>query len=97
MFEPTCQKACTTCFILKSLDQFYRCSGILRGECKECVIKKNIANQHKTKPWRNNKIDKEKRRKYQREYYANNKQRFAKYRSDFKDRHPNYYKEYYAL
>lgn len=96
MFEPTDKKCCTTCFVLKSIDDFYRCSGTLRGECKECVIKKNVQNQKKTKPWLN-KRDPDRRRKYQRDYYANNKEKFAKYRSNFKQKHPNYYKEYHAL
>lgn len=97
MFEPEDKKCCTTCFVPKPLDEFYRCSGILRGECKECVIKKNVAHQQKTKPWRNKKIDKMKKRKYHRDYYEKNKEKFLKYRTDFKQRHPNYYKEYYAL
>lgn len=97
MFEPSGKKCCTTCYILKEESEFYRCSGLLRGECKECVIKKNVAHQNKTKPWRSKTADKEKRRAYQRDYYAKNKDRFLKYRTDFKQRHPNYYKEYYAL
>lgn len=95
MFEPTDKKCCTSCFVLKSIDDFYRCSGTLRGECKECVIKKNVLNQQKTKPWR--RENKDKRRAYQRIYYAKNKEKFKKYRQDFKQRHPLYYKEYHAL
>jgi len=96
MFEPTGLRCCTSCFVRKEVDQFYRSGLILRGECKECLIKKNIVNQTKKKPWRNKK-DPEKKRAYQRDYYAKNKDKFKKYRDDFKRKHPRYYKEYHAL
>ena len=89
-------KVCSRCRKKKQAEKdFYLCSGKWRSECKECTIKRNVKYQRKIRSWEYRDVDNDGRRSYMREYYANNKEKFAKYRADFKERYPEYYKEYF--
>ncbi len=87
----TCAKCCQT----KEEESFYLSAGKRRSECKICTIRRNVRYQRKVKAWKNRETDQEARRNYMRKYYEDNKEKFAKYRSDFRLRHPEYYKKYY--
>ena len=88
-------KICSKCHKSKDLEnEFYLSSGNYRSECKNCTIKKNMKYQRKVKSWKFRSIDNDSTRTYMREYYSKNKEKFARYRAEFKLRHPDYYKEY---
>lgn len=92
------KKECTKCKKLKrKYRDFYICGLRLRSECKECTIKGNVAHQKETQAWRTRYPDDETRRKYMRTYYEKNKEKFAKYRHEFKLRNPAYYREYFKI
>lgn len=74
---------------------YYLCAGRWRSECKMCTIKRNVRYQKKTKAWKHRYVDDDARRLYMREYYAQNREKFAKYRAEFKERYPDYYKDYF--
>lgn len=88
-------KICARCLIEKPEEMFYFSSGKRRSECKSCTIRRNVRYQRKIRAWKNRETDCESRRTYMRQYYENHKEKFAKYRSDFRLRHPEYYKEYF--
>lgn len=89
-------KICSLCKKSKDMNKdFYLCTGKYRSECKECTKKRNVRYQRKVKAWKYRYIDDETRRHYMREYYDKNKERFARYRSEFRARFPEYYKEYF--
>lgn len=88
-------KICTQCHEEKLPDAFYRSKGTSRSECKECTKAKNTAYQKLNKVWRYRYSDDESRRDYLREYYQNNKEKFAQYRKQFIDSHPGYHRNYY--
>lgn len=87
-------KICTNCKEIKDISDFYVCGGQLRGDCKECTKKKNLTYQRKHKTWLTRFKDMTERREYMKEYYANNKEKFAEIRRRFKEKHPDYGKEY---
>lgn len=89
------KKICSNCNKSKSVSDFYLCMGRLRGECKKCTIKKNTLHQKKTKVWLYRYSSSLERREYLRNYYAQNKEKFAQYRKEFRERYPGYHKEYY--
>jgi hypothetical protein len=90
------RKKCSKCHKSKIIHMdFYMCQGKYRSECKMCTIKKNVKHQKKTKAWRHRFVDNDEKRLYSVEYYANHKEQFAEYRRKFKERYPNYYKEYH--
>ena len=86
---------CSKCRKLKLQDDFYYCSGIRRSECKQCTIRRNWRYQQKTKAWLTRNAG-EDRKAYMRAYYHRNKDKFKKYREDFKQRNESYFKEYEA-
>lgn len=89
-------KICSQCYECKLIDgEYYLWQGRPRSECKRCTIKRNVRYQKRVKAWRHRYVDEEARRLYMREYYNQNKEKFAKYRSEFKARNPEYYKEYF--
>ncbi len=89
-------KICSCCYEPKlSLKDFYLCSGKWRSECKACTIRRNSRYQRLNESWKTRFPDDESRREYMRTYYKNNKDRFAKYREDFRLRYPDYYREYF--
>lgn len=89
-------KTCTRCNKIKELRKdFYVCSGKFRSECKDCTVKRNVRYQREVEAWKYRYGDDESRRAYMREYYANNKEKFAEYRAKFKEKYPEYYKEYF--
>lgn len=88
-------KTCTKCHEIKSYEDFYICGGRTRSECKKCTIKRNVRYQKKTKAWKRRYVDDDARRIYMRDYYEKNKDKFAKYRTEFKERYPEYYKQYF--
>ena len=89
-------KACSRCKSTKDeLKDFYICQGKFRSECKVCTIKKNASYQRKAKPWKNRIVDEEEKRSYMTQYYRKNKPKFAEYRRKFRERYPDYYKEYF--
>lgn len=88
-------KVCKRCNIAKEEQAFYFTAGKPRSECKACTIKRNVRYQKKVRSWKFRDTDQEARRSYMRTYYENNKDKFAKYREDFRSRHPEYYKEYF--
>ena len=94
MAEPW--KRCNLCRKLKSLQDYYFSNNRARGQCKSCVIKKNVIHQKINKTWKTRYATDEERRAHFRAYYANNKEKYAKYRSDFAERHPGYHRHYYA-
>lgn len=89
-------KVCSKCHEEKELRQdFYMCAGRWRSECKKCTIKRNVRYQRKVKSWKYRYSDDISRKLYMRTYYGKNKEKFAKYRADFRTRFPEYYKEYF--
>lgn len=77
------KKICSTCKKEKILHMdFYMVKGIYKSSCKACVIKRNC----KYQKIRNPSLDPEEKREYSRRYYAENKDKFAKYRQDFRDK-----------
>lgn len=93
------EKKCTVCKQMKSLEDYYVCKNkgkyFFKSECKKCTTIRNA------------KITRKKKRvcsrsgnpayqAYQRKYYAENEQKFAKYRIEFRQRHPDYFKDRYA-
>lgn len=88
-------KICSKCNSEKIAEtEFYRCRGILRSECKECTIKKNVIYQRRVKAWMNRFVDEDEKRSYMVDYYSKNKEKFAEYRRKFRERYPEYHKEY---
>lgn len=89
-------KECTSCEKVKEkrLD-FYLQGNSYTSECKACRIKRSSAYAKKAQPWKKKSKDREAYNKYAREYYAKNKERFKKYRDNFKNQFPEYHKEYY--
>jgi hypothetical protein len=51
--------------------------------------------QRRTRAWQYREVDEEERKVYMRAYYNKHKERFAKYRTQFRLRYPDYYKEYF--
>lgn len=89
------KKTCSQCNAVKdSLLDFYSSKGNIRSECKKCTSKRNVLYQKEHKTWRNRNVDEESKKTYMSNYYQNNKEKYAKYRSEFKAKHPDYYKEY---
>lgn len=88
-------KTCARCHLEKPEELFYFSCGKRRSECKSCTIRRNGRYQKRVKPWRNRDTTSEDRKAFMRKYYENNKEKFAKYRSNFRIRHPEYYKEYF--
>ncbi len=89
-------KICTLCNKTKEADiDFYLCGGKYRSECKTCTIRKNVAYQRRVKSWKYRYGSEEERKLYMRTYYHKNKNKFAKYREEFRDKYPGYYKEYF--
>ncbi len=89
-------KTCSHCFESKDkLKDFYMCVGKFRTECKSCTIKRNVRYQIKTEAWKHKYADAETRREYMRKYYADNKEKYARYRQEFRKKNPHYYKEYF--
>ena len=89
-------KKCSKCEVLKHAEKdFYFCQGKWRTECRQCTIKRNIQYQKKIQYWKARNPDDDRRRSDKREYYEKNKQKFAEYRENFKQKNPGYYKEYY--
>jgi len=88
-------KKCSDCNEDKDVRlDYYMCSGKYRSECKACTIKRNVKYQRETGAWKYRFADDEARKLSMRVYYAKNKEQFAKYRAEFKDRHPDYYRKY---
>lgn len=89
-------RKCGNCNQKKSLaEHFYCYQGRYRSQCKKCTIRKNALHQKETQAWKRKTEDGTDRRAYYNRYYAENKAKFAEYRSEFKERHPGYYKEYH--
>lgn len=88
-------KICSKCNCAKdSNTDFYMCQGRWRSECKACTISKNVRYQKRVKAWQHRFVDNDEQRSYMVDYYAKNKEKFAEYRRQFKERNPDYYKEY---
>lgn len=87
-------KKCRKCFKQKKLTDFYSYNGKPRGECKQCTIKNNVAYQKRTEAWKHRFLDDEKTKPYMKEYYSKNKEKFAGYRTKFREKNPQYYREY---
>jgi len=89
-------KRCTKCHETKETARdFYLCGDKWRSECRKCTIKRNVIYQRKINSWRSRFGSDEIRKSYMRDYYSKNKEKFAKYRAEFRERFPNYYKEYF--
>src|ERR1044071_3837130 len=89
-------KTCTQCQVEKEKEaHFYKCNGKFRSECKVCTIKRNSEYQKTSKTWRAKHRSSVSRRNYMRAYYATNKEKYSRYRKEFKTRNPDYYKKYF--
>lgn len=89
------EKQCSKCGETKrKYKDFYICGQRLRSECKVCTIKTNTSHQKATQAWKTRYPDDEVRKLYFRSYYAKNKEKFAKYRHEFKLRYPKYFRDY---
>ena len=89
-------KRCTGCLKCKeAIKDFYMCSGNFRSECKACTIHRNVEYQRRVQAWKYRYGDEDLRKSYMREYYSKNSDKFAKYRSEFRERYPEYYKKYF--
>ena len=88
-------KICAKCHKAKDVKTSYYCyQGVYRSECKECSIKRNVLHQRRTKTWKDRSVDQEARRVYMRDYYRKNKEKFAKYREEFREKYPDYHTQY---
>lgn len=93
------QKCCTKCGEEKKISQFYFWKNpagtrVFKSECKPCTISRNALSSKKRRAPRKrsgNPIYQE----YQRIYYSLNKEKFKHYRTEFKERHPDYHKNLY--
>ena len=89
-------KRCSKCHQYKDESKdFYVCLGTIRGECKKCTVKRNVSYQKKNKSWRNRFVDEERQRSYMVDYYAKNKEKFAEYKRKFKEKNPDYFREWH--
>lgn len=89
------EKICTECFQKKSFEDFYKqANGRPRSKCKKCIIKLNYEYQKRNPISKCSEERGDKYKKYQRQYYLNNKEKFSNYRSRFKERNPDYYRQY---
>lgn len=89
------KKTCSVCRQLKDeATEFYCYKGNYRGNCKTCHVKKSVIYQRENETWKNKFIDDEHRVHYLRDYYAKNKEKFAEYRRIYKEKHPDYHKDY---
>jgi hypothetical protein len=59
-----------------------------------CTIKRNVRYQKEIKPWRIRYTESGEQRSYMQDYYAKNKLKFVEYRRTFKQKNPDYYKQY---
>lgn len=88
-------KICSRCNCAKiASTSFYRCQGKMRSECKACTISKNVRYQKQTQAWMHRFVDEEGKRSYMVDYYSKNKAKFVEYRRKFRERNPDYYKDY---
>lgn len=88
-------RTCKTCKEAKpASESYYAYKGKLRGECKTCCIKKNIAYQVKNEVWKTRFVDKDKKKSYIADYYAKNKPKFDEYRRRFLEKNPHYNRDY---
>lgn len=89
-------KQCSKCnkWKFQKLD-FYQCAGVYRSECKKCTVKRNVRYQRLHRTWKHRYVDDDARRDYMREYYDKNKEKFAAYRKEFREKYPEYYKMYF--
>lgn len=88
-------KTCSKCHLKKEThDNYYMCQGKYRSECKKCTISRNVKYQKKLKSWKNRFVDNDQQRSYMVDYYSKNKEKFAEYRRVFKEKYPDYYREY---
>lgn len=85
-------KRCTKCKRVCNETEFHVCSGRPLSECKECRRERSRRDQKKYNDTRN--LDPEAYRAYRLGYYHQNKDKFAEYRANFRERHPDYYKNY---
>lgn len=89
-------KICSRCNSAKDAQtDFYICKGKRRSECKKCTIKKNVRYQKRVESWKHRFVDNDEKRSYMADYYIKHKEKFIEYRRKFKERHPDYYKEYF--
>lgn len=89
-------RKCTRCGEIKDQHMdFYLCRNIVRSECKKCTIKRNVKYQKDNNSWKTHHGGDENRRAYMRSYYAKNKEKFSKYRKEFKEKYPDYYHNYF--
>lgn len=89
-------KKCSKCKCVKNAhEDFYRCQGNIRSDCKKCAIKHNVAYQRKAKTWMHRHVDGDEQKSYMVDYYQKNKEKFAQYRRQFKERYPDYHRNYY--
>lgn len=82
-------KQCRLCNRIRSLSEYYVCMGWKRTECKDCTKTINSLYQKKKKVWLTKA-----RLVYNRRYYRKNPEKMARYRRDFRERHPGYHKQY---
>lgn len=88
-------KNCNICNAKKVIkDHFYCSKGTYRAECKACTIKKNVLYQQKNKTWQHRFVDDDCQRSYMSDYYSKNKEQFAEYGKNFRERNPEYHKLY---
>jgi len=90
------KKICTYCKEEKEIpEDFYRWRGFFKSECKKCTILRNGNYQKRVQAWKMRSGEGDVRNAYMRAYYAKNKEKFALYRRQFLDKHPDYYKDYF--
>lgn len=85
-------RTCTVCAKEKSEEEFYKYRGQPRGECKKCTVRRAVHYQRKVKAWETRCGDHESSKKYMREYYAKNKEKFVEYARRWKEKNPDYFK-----
>lgn len=88
-------KICRKCRRDILIEDYYFVNGKPRSECKQCTITRNSTYQKKVKAWRNREVDPDARRLYMRNYYLANKEKYVQHRTNFKAKHPDYYKNYF--
>jgi len=89
-------RMCSKCQrLLDARLDFYFYKGKPRGNCKKCCIAYVSARQKALGPKKLDYFQHLAKCEAARQYYQDNKEKYAKYRATFLAKHPGYFKDYY--
>jgi hypothetical protein len=88
------KKTCSKCKQEKdAFTEFYAYKGNLRTECKKCTLKRTQADLKKKLLFAKEEFAAH-RREYMKQYYLDHVEEYRGYRKKFKDKNPDYFKNY---